>query len=163
MSDYVTLASADFRARCWISGTTKDKDGKLTHRNGCWHERHHDHPWVRESEIEGWARELRSAVLLPLKKIIFGQQHAFRAFPPLEDLMPGRDWVDDHKRMARIAAEAADWQDDNLAKTKMAKTGLVQLADVSRRAFGKMQLRSPNRGLHVDHAAVAKRIIGDRS
>ena len=164
MSDeYVTIASADFRARCWISGTTKDKEGKITYRTGCWHERHHHHPWVRESEIEGWSKELRTAIVIPLKKLIFRQQYAFKTFPALEDLMPGREWVEAHKRMAVIAAEAAEWQDENLTKTKAAKTGFVQLADVSRRSFQAMQRRSRNTHLHADHAAIAKRIIGDRT
>lgn len=163
MSEYVTIASADFRARCWISGTTKDKDGKITFRTGCWHERHHHHPWVRESEIEGWGKDLRTAVALPLTRLILSQQHAFRAFPDLEDLMPDREWVEAHKRMARIATEAAEWQDENLTKTKAVKAGFVQLADVSRRSFQMMQRRSRNLSMHMDHAAIAKRIIGDRS
>lgn len=163
MSEYVTIASADFRARCWISGTCKDKDGNLTYKTGCWHERHHHHRWVRESEIEGWGKELRTVVTIPLVKLIFRQQFAFKTFPALEDLMPDREWVKATKRIAAIAAEAEKWQMEHLQNTKTQKSGFVQLADVSRRAFQTMQRRSRNTHLHADHAAIAKRIIGDRT
>jgi len=163
MSEYLTIDNADFKARCWICGVTKDPDGKTTHRNGVWHERHHHHPWVRESEIEGWGRELRSAVILPLTKLIFRQQHAFRHYPDLESLMPDRDWVDFAKQRAQRYAEAVEWQDDNLKRHEKHVPGMGTLANVSRAAFRKMQERSPNkRMLHIDHAALHRRITGER-
>ena len=133
------------------------------YKNGVWHERHHYHPWVRESVIEGWGKELRSAVILPLTKLIFRQQHAFRTYPDLEEVMPDREWVDYAKTRAQRYAEAVEWQDANAKPEAKHIPGLGTLANVSRAAFRKMQHHSPNaRMLHVDHASLHRRITGER-
>lgn len=161
MADSLSVEYCDFRARCWVCGTTKDKEGNLTYRSATWHERHHHHPWVRESEMEGWGRELRSVVIPNLTRIIFRQQHAFRTFPDLESLMPDGEWVKHTKLAAARSNEAADWQKAHPQRKDVFNQKLI--ADVSRDSFRAMQRRSRNTHLHIDHAAIARRVIGDRT
>jgi hypothetical protein len=151
MAESLSVEYCDFRARCWVCGTTKDRDGKITFRSATWHERHHHHPWVRESEIEGWGRELRSVVIPNLT----------RTFPDLESLMPDGEWVKHTKLAAARSNEAGEWLRANPQKKDVFNQKLI--ADVSRDAFRAMQRRSRNTHLHIDHAAIARRVIGDRS
>lgn len=159
--DYVPVETCDFRARCWVCGTTRDKEGRLTHRTGVWHERFDDHPLVQASEVEGWGRELRSVVIMALTKLMLAGQRSFR-FPDIETLMPDGKWVEYARKRAAIYAAAAEWQDANRNESKPSKDQ-VRLAKVTRESFRKMQETSANRHLHVDHAELHRRITGDRS
>lgn len=158
--EYVDFEKCDWRARCWVCGTYRDKEGNITYQTGHWSPRFHDHPWVRESEIEGWGRELRSVVIMALAKRMLIVQHGFR-YPAIETLMPDGEWVKNTKRIAAANQAADHWQGENL-KVKKSATDHVRLRDVSRLSFRRMQEKSPNKMLHTDHQAIARRIIGER-
>lgn len=158
--EYIDFEKCDWRARCWVCGTYRDSEGNITNHTGCWHQRFHDHPWVRESEAEGWGRELRSVVIMSLAKRMLVAQHSFR-HPRIEDLMPDAEWVKHTRMRAHVNVAGSDWQAGNM-KVKKSAVDHVRLRDVSRKAFRTMQEKSPNRQLHIDHAAIARRIIGER-
>ncbi len=158
--EYVDFEKCDWRARCWVCGTYRDSEGKITNQSAQWAPRFQDHPWVRDAEIEGWGRELRGHVIMALAKRMLIAQHSFR-YPAIEDLMPDAEWVKNTRMRAHVNAAGAEWQAENL-KVKKSAVDHVRLRDVSRHAFRRMQEKSPNRQLHIDHAAIARRIIGER-
>lgn len=159
---YIDADRCEYMARCYVNGTTRDRDDKLIPHAAHWHERFHDHPWVRESEMEGWGRELRSVVITNLKRQILREQHRFRYPSIIDHLMPDAKWIANAKIFAAKVAAAEEWRkqqgDDWLKPRPISHT----LKDVTRDAFRTMQRASPNRSLHVDHNAIAKRITGER-
>lgn len=160
--EYIDYARCDWRARCWVCGTYRDRENNITHHTGRWHERFDDNPLIQRSEVEGWGRELRSVVVMNLAKRMLIEQHGFK-FPPIEALLPSMEWIENTSRQAAFYEAGKAWQVEHLKNSNKLQPGFAKLADVSRDAFRRFQLGSPNRYLHLDHNAIARRITGDRT
>lgn len=156
---YIDLDQCDYRARCYVNGTCRDADGKVTPLTGRWHARFDGHPWVMAAEAEGWGRELRSAIVQHLKARMHTQQKAF-VWPQIEELMPDGNWIEYTRRQAEAYAIARQWQADRAGLNQPAAQPIHKLPDVTKHAFRRMQQRSRN-PVHRESLLVAQRITGE--
>lgn len=109
MAEQLSPEQADYRARCYVNGVRKHgRTGIIEPASGEFSERFLPHPWVRESVTEGWGRELRSHLVLTVKRRLMTGLPIDR----IEDLMPDRDWVDAVKYHAERYRKAKVWRDE---------------------------------------------------
>jgi len=104
--------SAEFMARCFVNGTEwHDKLKRLEPMAGMWSEKFRRHPWVAESERDGWGRELRSAVVhLVARAIVAGMKPKDIE---IIKVMPQKDLVDYWRAQAKRTRDAAKWRAEN--------------------------------------------------
>lgn len=159
---YVDLETCDYRARCYVNGIVKDKEGTNVPHSAHWHPRFQQHPWVQQSDDEGWARELRSVVIGNLKVMMLKAQDRFSyGAIRIEDLMPDLKWVEHTRKEAASMQRGVEWQkDSNYDKYK--RIDHPKMKPVDRPAFEKMMRESPNRGLYRELSTVTRRMTGDR-
>jgi hypothetical protein len=115
IKETMTADLAEYQARCYVNGMRRHgRSGKMEPACGEFSMRHVDHPWVRESVLEGWGRELRSHLILAVKL------RRMRGEPlptKVDDVMPPREWVDAAKYQAARYAAARDWQRENRSES----------------------------------------------
>jgi hypothetical protein len=104
--------SAEFQARCFVNGTEwHEKMQRMEPMAGLWSVRFRGHPWVIDAEREGWARDLRSAVVTLVKRAIL------IGIKPKDievtRVMPQKDLVDYWRREAKRTQSAAKWRAEN--------------------------------------------------
>ena len=106
----MTPELADYLARCFVNGTRMHGTSKkMEPASGEFAPRFANHPWCREAITEGWGKELRSHLVLTVKRrIMVGVPYG-----AIEDLMPPREWVDVAKRDAARYQSATQWQKEN--------------------------------------------------
>ena len=104
---------ADYRARCFVSGVRRHgRSGKMEPASGEFHERFLNHPWVRESIMEGWDRELRGHLAHACKvRVMRGER-----LGEIESLMPDQGWVAAAKHNAARYRAAQQWRDETYGK-----------------------------------------------
>jgi len=108
----LTPYSADFRARCLVNGYEKhSKSGELEPIAGGWSTRFRSHPWVIQSEKEGWGRDLRMSCVAAARDRIMAGVKPNDIEP--EDVMPKADYVEHWRNEARKAQEATEWRRKN--------------------------------------------------
>lgn len=113
----LTPERADFMARSFVNGMVDEiKHGQRTGRKvihtAHWSPVFLDHPWVKASEVEGWARDLRTAVVLAVKRRIMGR----RPYHDIEQLMPQQDLIEFWRDKAARERRAAEWQAAHFVK-----------------------------------------------
>lgn len=114
MTEQTTIGQADYRARCYVNGVRKHGGtGVIEPAPGEFSDRFLPHPWVRESLTEGWGRELRSHLILTVKRRLIEGLPIDR----IEDLMPDRSWVDAAKYHAEIYRKAKVWREEKYGKS----------------------------------------------
>lgn len=108
----MTTPRAEYLARCLVNGSARhEKTGQVEPVAGAWSSRFKGHPWVEESEAEGWGRELRSACVAgAMKRILAGVRPSDIS---AEDVMPRWDWIAYARNEARKTREAAEWRRAN--------------------------------------------------
>jgi hypothetical protein len=103
--------------------------GKMEPASGEFSSRFAVHPWCREATTEGWAKELRSHLVLTVKRRIMTQA----PFHIIEELMPPKEWVDNAKHNAQRYAASAKWRDDTYGKVDgeyfLRKLGITRPVD----------------------------------
>ena len=111
----MTPERADYMARCFVNGMRlHGRSKKMEPASGEFGPKFENHPWCREATMEGWARELRSHLILTIKRrIMLGQSYDI-----IEELMPPREWVDQAKLDAARYTAAAKWQKENRHPTR---------------------------------------------
>lgn len=103
----MTPERADYNARCYVNGMRMHgRSHKMEPASGEFSTRFASHPWCREAVIEGWGKELRSHLIMTVKRRIM----AGVPYDVIEDLMPPREWIDVAKRDAARYRSAFDWQ-----------------------------------------------------
>lgn len=107
----MTPEKADYLARCHVNGMRlHGRSKKMEPASGEFSNRFASHPWCRDATVEGWARELRSHLILTVKRRIMMKQ----PYDVIEDLMPPKEWVEQAKFHAARYRAAADWQKQNM-------------------------------------------------
>lgn len=107
----MTPEKADYLARCHVNGMRlHGRSKKMEPASGEFSNRFASHPWCREATAEGWARELRSHLILTVKRRIMLKE----PYDVIEGLMPPKEWVEQAKFNAARYRAAADWQKKNM-------------------------------------------------
>lgn len=118
----MTPELADYLARCHVNGMRMHgRSQKMEPASGEFSNRFASHPWCREATLEGWGRDLRSHLILTVKRRIMTGQ----PYDVIEDLMPPREWVDQAKFNAARYRAAGEWQQKHLPHP----VGLAALLD----------------------------------
>jgi hypothetical protein len=109
----MTPELADYRARCFVYGMRRHGiTGKMEPASGEFASRFATHPWCREAITEGWAKDLRSHLVMTVKRrIMLGKPYGI-----IEELMPNREWVDAAKQNAARYRSAAEWRNATYGK-----------------------------------------------
>lgn len=128
-TEQMTPERADWNARCFVNGMKRHGvTGKMEPASGEFSQHFIRHPWVRESIAEGWGKELRSHLILAVKRrIMMGLP-----YNDIEALMPPRDWVDYAKQQAERYRKAAEWRKENAPGGDMSGW-LAKLMEANRR------------------------------
>ena len=115
-TEQMTPERADWNARCFVNGMRRHSvTGKMEPASGEFAQHFMRHPWVRESVTEGWAKDLRSNLILAVKRrIMTGLSHN-----DIDSLMPPKEWVDYAKQQAERYRKAAEWQKANMPGSDM--------------------------------------------
>jgi len=103
--------NVDMEARAFVSGLKKDKDDKWTVCFGEWAPRFASHPLARESQRDGWAHKLRSAIVHKVRLHLTSGVHVARM--PIDSLMPPADILDHWRHEAKRARLAEEWRARN--------------------------------------------------
>lgn len=113
MKEIMTPELAEYRARCFVTGVHRHcKSGKMEPIGGQFSDRFITHPWVRESIIEGWERELRSHLVIVARlRLMRGEQ-----IGDIENLMPDQKWVEAAKHQAAIYRRAQGYREATYGK-----------------------------------------------
>lgn len=74
-----------------------EKTGETSPLGWVFHERFDQHPWVRQSILEGWDGELRGYIRQQVTQRILTNE----PFADIALLMPSRHWVEEARRCAR--------------------------------------------------------------
>jgi len=129
-TEQMTPERADWNARCFVNGMRRHgTTGKMEPAAGEFAPHFLRHPWVREAVAEGWGKELRSHLVLAVKRrIMLGLQHN-----DIDELMPPKEWVAAAKQQAARFAKAAEWQKENRPGGDMSGW-LAKLLDNNRRS-----------------------------
>lgn len=126
----MTPERADYLARVFVYGMRRHGiTGKMEPASGEFATRFATHPWCREATTEGWAKDLRSHLVMTVKRrIMTGQPHHV-----IEELMPNREWVEAAKQNAARYASSAKWRDDTYGKLDgeyfLRKLGIMRPVD----------------------------------
>lgn len=126
----MTPDRADFAARAHVYGMRRHGiTGKMEPANGEFSQRFATHPWCREATTEGWAKELRSHLVLTVRRRIMTGER----YDVIEDLMPPKEWVAVAKQNAERYASASKWRDDTYGKINgeqfLKRMGIVRPVD----------------------------------
>ena len=120
----MTPEKADFMARCFVNGSEKhEKSGMVEPISGEWSIRFRGHPWVRDSEVEGWGKELRMACIGAARERIMAGVKPIDITP--NDVMPKAEYVDHWRTQARKEREALEWRRAN--PTHKSINGLIEI------------------------------------
>jgi hypothetical protein len=176
--DRMTPELADYMARAFVCGLVEQVlvDGTLTGKkvvqSGRWHTRFVGHPYVDAADAEGWARDLRTAVIAETRRRIMAKE----AYHDVNLLMPDAGWIKHQRAMAEKYAAAKKWRDevteshggvdDWLRKSRGGRNDIKPLAVPMRDIFEAMQRNSPNaKRLHVNPLVEltprTRRMMGD--
>ena len=113
MTEIMTVDRADYAARCFVLGMRRNgTNGKMVPASGEFSSRFMSHPWVRESITEGWARELRTHLILTVKM----RAMVNRSYQNIEELMPPKDWVSEAKQKAAKDRAGLEWREATFGK-----------------------------------------------
>lgn len=174
----MTPDRADHMARVFVNGLVDEVlvDGTVTGKkivhSGHWHGRFKGHPWVEMANAEGWARDLRSAVIAETRRRIMARE----TYHDINALMPDKDWVEHQRKNAARFEAARKWReevteshggvDDWLRKSRGGRNDIKPLAVPMRDIFEAMQRNSPNaKRLHVNPQVEltprTRRMMGD--
>ena len=147
---YVDLETCDYRARCYVNGVVKDKEGNNVPRSAHWHPRFQQHPWVQQAEAEGWGRELRSVVISNLKHWMLKKQNAFSyGHVQIEDLMPDHEWVTHTRKEAEKVLASKEWREQTAFDASARRPDFKTTTPVlDRKEFHRLQSTSLNKVLH---------------
>lgn len=110
----MTPELADYMARAFVCGLVEQVlvDGTLTGKkvvqSARWHPRFVGHPWVDAADAEGWARDLRTAVIAETRRRIMAKE----AYHDVNLLMPDAGWIAHQRAMAEKYAAAKKWRDE---------------------------------------------------
>lgn len=105
----LTPERADYMARCLVNGYEKhSKSGQMEPVAGGWSGRFKSHPWVIQSENEGWGRDLRQSCIGSARERIMAGIKPNDIQP--EDIMPKADYVEHWREEARKGREAYEWR-----------------------------------------------------
>ena len=114
----MTPALADYKARCFVNGAARHaKTGNYEPITANFHERFMSHPWVRESIVEGWDRELRIHMVHVAKIRLMRKE----PIGEIETLMPDQKWIEQQKVDAVRYRKAAQWRKANVPETMSAE------------------------------------------
>lgn len=116
------ISLADYKSRCWVQGSKRysfvGADGKAASRIdpicGSFDARFDEHPWVRQSVIEGWDRDLRSFLIRRVKQLLLEGKAPDGI--PLGELMPHKPFVDAARQQAKLSREGRQWRDQICTK-----------------------------------------------
>jgi len=99
---------AEFEAACFVCAMEHNaKTGKREPIGFAFSQRFRSHPWVEQSEREGWANELRGH----LRQVVKGCVLAEKPYGDINELMPDKSWVEAARTQAKRYAEAKAWRD----------------------------------------------------
>ncbi len=108
----MTPERADLAARMFVNGAERhSKSGLIEPITGAWSARFASHPWAIESDIQGWGRELRTTVIMAVRRRLMGGM-ALNDID-VEDVMPEIELVDCWRAQAKKFADAAAWREAN--------------------------------------------------
>lgn len=108
MSELLTVDQATLKAQTFVYGAAKnEKTGQWgPHFGGHFAKRFQDHPWVRESILEGWDRNLRGhLVRAAVVRMFTGEP-----YDDIDALMPDLRTVHFWKSEAARFREADNWR-----------------------------------------------------
>jgi hypothetical protein len=112
MTELISPELAEYRARCLVQGYERhEKTQHLEPISGAWSARFLSHPWVRQADQEGWARDLRASVVFAIKQRIMAGVKPSEINP--EDVMPKSEYVEHWRTQERKAAEGDEWRKAN--------------------------------------------------
>jgi hypothetical protein len=107
------IEACDFQARkavCAMAWNPKTKRDEIMGFR--FHPMIADWPICQQAEREGWARELRSAMIATVKRMMFAGEA-----PDPARAIPNEEWIKDTRRHAERYRKAAEWQAKNLPST----------------------------------------------
>lgn len=119
----ISFEEADRKARVFVCGMHRDPKLGMVVTSGHWHKRFMDHPWVRQSIAEDWARELRSVVISNVARRI-------RTRLPHEnitDLMPDQQWVDCVRTQAKRYSDGMESRQRLIAEYGSLEAALAKI------------------------------------
>ena len=130
MTEIMTVERADYAARCFVCGMRRHGiSGKMEPASGEFSSRFMSHPWVRESITEGWAKELRTHLILTVKR----RAMASIPYQNIEELMPPKEWVVNEKHNAWRYRTAREQREEKYGKVDaeyfLRKLGILKPAD----------------------------------
>jgi hypothetical protein len=112
MTELISPELAEYRARCLVQGYKRhEKTEQIEPISGSWSARFLSHPWVRQSDQEGWARDLRASCVFTAKQKIMAGSKPNDLNP--DDVMPKAEYVEHWRTQARKASEAEAWRKAN--------------------------------------------------
>ena len=107
----MTPELAEYNARSYVNGMRlHGRSNKMEPAGGEFSKRFEAHPWCREATVEGWGRDLRSHLILTVKRRIMAKV----SYDVIEDLMPPQSWVTAAKHEAARYRAATIWQKKHL-------------------------------------------------
>jgi hypothetical protein len=109
--DYIALC--DFQARkavCAMRWNPKTKRDEIM--GFLFHPLIADWPICQQAEREGWARELRSAMIATVKRMMFAGEA-----PDPARAIPSEKWIEDTRRHAERYRFAAEYQKNHMPDT----------------------------------------------
>lgn len=126
----MTPDRADYLARVFVNGMRRHGvTGKMEPASGEFAPRFATHPWCREATTEGWAKELRSHLVLTVKRRIMTGQ----SYDVIENLMPPKEWVDAAKFNAERYRSSQQWRDETYGRISgeafLKRMGIVKPTD----------------------------------
>lgn len=120
----MTPDKADFMARCFVNGSEKHAKTEIVEPiHGEWSVRFRNHPWVRDSEAEGWGRDLRMACIGAARDRIMAGVKPIDMKP--NDVMPKAEYIEHWRDQARKEREALAWRRAN--PTHKSINGLMEI------------------------------------
>jgi len=121
--ELITPEIADFRARAFVNGLRRHEvSGKMEPCAGEFSQRFMEHPWVRDSVMEGWGRELRSHLIQAVKLRIMRKL----PYDDIASLMPPKEWVLYAKEFAAQCQRAARAREELSPNTGLSVSYLLR-------------------------------------
>ena len=120
MTETMTLDKADYMARVFVCGLREAAGvpashplfGKRIIASGEWSTNFLGHPWVKRSQIEGFAPDLRTHCIAAVKaRIVAGTDYT-----NVSDLMPDKAFVEALAAQAARHKAAAEWREQAVAE-----------------------------------------------
>jgi hypothetical protein len=104
------IAESDYQARIFVCGwrraTTADGETKTIVNASGWNTQFKVHPWVRESNAEGWARNLRQHIV----RVVASRMRNGQDFYDIDQLMPPGDLREFWRKQALRVAKGEEFR-----------------------------------------------------